>query len=64
MRRATSDSASTARSHGTSSTRSTNTASAQPGRMPEVGVQHSPSAPSTRMRRGASYAEHTHPTSH
>eukprot|EP00974_Lingulodinium_polyedra_P087845 8517577-Lingulodinium_polyedra.AAC.1 len=31
--------------------------------MPDVGSQGAPSAPSTRMRRGASYAEHTGPAS-
>eukprot|EP00974_Lingulodinium_polyedra_P053831 5173870-Lingulodinium_polyedra.AAC.1 len=36
----------------------------QASRIPLVGCQASPSAPSTRMRRGARYADMTGPATH
>eukprot|EP00974_Lingulodinium_polyedra_P084959 8224547-Lingulodinium_polyedra.AAC.1 len=64
-RRRTSASASrVASSHGTSMTRRINTASAHPGRMPLVGAQGAPSAPSTRRWRSAAYADCAGPASH
>eukprot|EP00974_Lingulodinium_polyedra_P054077 5200098-Lingulodinium_polyedra.AAC.1 len=44
-------------------TRSTKTANAHPGRMPEVGARAGPGTPSMRRRRAAAYADMQGPAS-